>query len=179
MIFNSTLLENLEKLSQKYEIKEIVIDEYENLSWNKISQQINKFAKQFKKDISEIKFYRKNNISIDEFGHTEDRLIFYYEALESDKEYNARIEELQKKDLQESIKEVRRFHVCITQKEQLRKLYDKLVKHGPYKGLIDKNFQTFLDIQSEEEKIKKSYNQGYDNGRQEVLRLKKQLKQYI
>jgi hypothetical protein len=174
MIFHST--RDLRKLIVKHELDYLVLDEYENVSVGKLIDQIERLARKHKIYSGQIKFYRKNNISINEFGNTEDRLIFFYETEETEKEYKERIEKSEVRDLQDSITEVRKFVVCINQKQELKKLYEKIVKKGKYKGLKSTEFESFLSEESTEERVDKAYKRGYSEGQKIVKELKDKIK---
>jgi len=177
MIFNSTYPPNLERNINRREIDWFSLDEYEDVSVSKLLNTINKLSKKFKIPTEEIKFYRKNDIETDEFGHTEDRLIFYCERPDTEEEHKDKIEKLQLKDLQDSITEVQRFYTNVRQKKELADLYNKLVIGGKYKGLKNDVFEKFLSEESPEEKEQKSFDKGFKLGQDKVKELKKKIKE--
>lgn len=175
MIFNSTYPENLKRLIIKKEIGYIQLGEnYSCFDYSKIDNKAAELIKKHEIDISKLKTY-PIEVEIDEFGHKEFRLVFYYEILETDKEYNERIEKLKLKDLQESIAEIQRFNGCVRQKKELEELYISLVLRGKYKGLKSDVFESFLAEESIEEQVQAAYRKGLNEGEKKLKEYKNKI----
>jgi hypothetical protein len=125
--------------------------------------------------LSEIHCYLEKR-EVNEFRDKQVFVVFYHNAEETDKEYAARMEKLEVKDLLETLQEIRRFNTCVSQKKELRELYNKLVTKGKYKGIRDEVFDVFFNTKHDAEKVQDAYKKGYAAGIKETEMLKEKLK---
>jgi hypothetical protein len=175
MLFHSTYAENLKKKKVKVELGYVNLEDYESPTLGSFKGIVN-HAEKLGIDEKEIKFYKDRYDS--GYGESFDRLCFYFERDETDKEFEERLEKFQVQDLKDSIQEVTRFYGCVRQKEELKKLYLKLVVRGKYQGLIDKTFNEFVfGTETEQEKIQKAYEKGLAEGKKKLEEFQKKLKE--
>lgn len=145
MLFNSTYPDNVKRQTKKVELGRIRIDDYhENLI-----PGINRIVAKSKVPPEKIKFYKKTE-EIDEYGHTEDYMIFFHEVPETDAEYAERIAVLEKKDIHKIVDCLAEFRQIVHAKKDVQTLVEK--HYGKGKGkwkfpewqqkLVDELFST-------------------------------------
>jgi hypothetical protein len=160
MLWHSTYEENLKRKMVRRELGELTGEAYESCPLGNL-HHIEKLAIKAGVDPKNVFFYRRRE-EVRENCY-EERIHFYYESLETDGEYEKRISELEKKDLQEFCKNLIAYRGFIQQKAQVRMLLDKHVKKSP--GLFPDHYKAAIDAFYSEETIQEREQKAYERGK--------------
>jgi hypothetical protein len=173
VLWKSTYPENLKRIQVRVELGYLLWEDYETQTLADFNKAAEKFA-----NAKGVKFFKKN-VEIDEWGHTETRLIFYYERPETDEEYEKRIVEYEVDDLKDFYNSLLNYNNACLVKDKIKKLHEKHVVHGKLKGLLPywqkEMLDNFFNEPTHQEAFSRGYKEGQAEGKKEVQEIRKKL----